>query len=110
MTLHFAKPVFKGLTVRDLVRRESQISAKASVVLWEVGLCAKVYRQRGESQIFSGGSLKRIEIAMVSSRGTKLSVLMSRRQVLICGVFRILFRFLKGMSRCRAQLLFPSEE
>lgn len=56
--------------------------------LSEVGLCAKDYINRELNASLSGGELKRIEIAMVLARGTKLSILMNQRQELICGVFK----------------------
>ena len=40
----------------------------------EVGLCAKDYINREVNGSLSGGELKRIEIATVLARGTKLSV------------------------------------
>ena len=42
--------------------------------LSEVGLCAKDYIDREVDGSLSGGELKRIEIAMIMARGTKLSV------------------------------------
>ena len=42
--------------------------------LSEVGLCAKDYINRELNASLSGGELKRIEIAMVLARGTKLSI------------------------------------
>ena len=43
-------------------------------LLAEVGLCAKDYVNREVDGSLSGGELKRIEIAMINVRGTKLSV------------------------------------
>lgn len=74
----FQQPVrFKGLTVRDLITLASgkDISvAEACSFLSEVGLCAKDYIDREVNASLSGGELKRIEIAMVIARGTKLSI------------------------------------
>ena len=39
-----------------------------------MGLCAQEYIDREVNASLSGGELKRIEIAMVIARGTKLSV------------------------------------
>ena len=39
-----------------------------------MGLCAKDYIDREVDASLSGGELKRIEIAMIMARGTKLSV------------------------------------
>lgn len=74
----FQAPVrFKGLTVKDLISLASgkKISVgDACAYLSEVGLCAKDYINREINASLSGGELKRIEIAMINARGTRLSV------------------------------------
>jgi len=74
----FQQPVrFKGITVKDLISIASgkKISvSEACAYLSEVGLCAKDYINREVDGSLSGGELKRIEIAMINARGTKLSV------------------------------------
>lgn len=74
----FQQPVrFKGVQVLDLIRlaaRRELSAAEACKYLSEVGLCAKDYINREVNASFSGGELKRIEIATVLARGTKLSV------------------------------------
>ena len=74
----FQQPVrFKGLTVKDLITLASgkDISiSQACSYLSEVGLCAKDYIDREVNDSLSGGELKRIEIAMIIARGTKLSI------------------------------------
>lgn len=74
----FQQPVrFKGIQVLDLIRIAAgkQITpADACQYLSEVGLCAKEYINREVNASLSGGELKRIEIATVLARGTKLSV------------------------------------
>ena len=74
----FQQPVrFKGLTVKDLITLASGKSIgvpEACAYLSEVGLCAKDYINREVNASLSGGELKRIEIAMIIARGTKLSV------------------------------------
>lgn len=47
---------------------------RACHYLSEVGLCAKDYINREVNDSLSGGELKRIEIAMIMARGTKLSI------------------------------------
>ena len=74
----FQQPVrFKGLTVQDLITlaagRPTSIS-EACNYLSEVGLCAREYIHREINASLSGGELKRIEIAMIMARGTKLSI------------------------------------
>lgn len=46
----------------------------ACEILSEVGLCARDYIGREVNSSLSGGELKRIEIAMIMARGTKLSI------------------------------------
>ncbi len=74
----FQQPVkFKGIRVFDLLKIASgqAISVnEACVYLSEVGLCAKDYIEREVNASLSGGELKRIEIATVLARKTKLSV------------------------------------
>ena len=74
----FQQPVrFKGITVKDLISIASgkKISvSEACSYLSEVGLCAKDYVNREVDGSLSGGELKRIEIAMINARGTKVSV------------------------------------
>ncbi len=74
----FQTPVrFKGITVRDLITLASGKKigvAEACEYLSEVGLCARDYINREVNASLSGGELKRIEIATLLARGTKLSV------------------------------------
>ena len=74
----FQQPVrFKGLTVKDLITLASgkKITVSdACTYLSEVGLCARDYINREVNASLSGGELKRIEIAMINARETKLSV------------------------------------
>lgn len=74
----FQQPVrFKGITVLDLIRLAAgkQVSMEgACQYLSEVGLCARDYINREVNSSLSGGELKRIEIATVIARGTKLSL------------------------------------
>lgn len=74
----FQQPVrFKGITVHDLLSLaagEPMSVTRACSYLSEVGLCAKDYIDREVNASLSGGELKRIEIATVMIRGTKLSI------------------------------------
>jgi len=74
----FQQPVrFKGLTVRDLINIAAGKNMKVSdacAYLSEVGMCARDYVDREVNASLSGGELKRIEIATILARGTKLSV------------------------------------
>lgn len=74
----FQQPVrFKGITVRDLINIAAGKTLKVSdacAYLSEVGMCARDYIDREVNASLSGGELKRIEIATILARGTKLSV------------------------------------
>lgn len=74
----FQQPVrFKGVTVKDLITLASgqELStAAACQYLSEVGMCAKDYIDREVNASLSGGELKRIEIATVMARKTKLTL------------------------------------
>ena len=74
----FQQPVrFKVLRVKDLLSlaagKNTSVNDACSY-LSEVGLCARDYIDRELNDSLSGGELKRIEIAMVLARGTKLSI------------------------------------
>lgn len=74
----FQQPVrFKGVTVFDLIRlaagEELSVSG-ACQYLSEVGLCAKDYINRQVDGSLSGGEIKRIEIATIMARKTRISV------------------------------------
>lgn len=80
----FQQPVrFKGITVFDLLKLSSSICDKndtklsfgaACEMLSSVGLCAKDYISREINSSLSGGELKRIEIASVIARESKLTI------------------------------------
>ncbi len=74
----FQQPVrFKGLTVRDLIELsagEKLSEDRLCGVLSKVGLCAREYIDREVSGALSGGEIKRIEIATVLERPSKLAV------------------------------------
>lgn len=74
----FQQPVrFKGLTVKDLMRLSAGNDTPYSQLcelLDEVGLQPKEYINRSLDSSLSGGELKRIEIAMIFARSSKLSV------------------------------------
>ena len=75
----FQQPVrFKGIEVFDLLKLASgnkeMSQGQACRYLSEVGLCARDYINREVDASLSGGELKRIEIATVLARGSKLSI------------------------------------
>ncbi len=74
----FQQPVrFKGITVRKLIELASgnaMNEAKMCDILSQVGLCARDYIDREVNSTLSGGEIKRIEIATVLARHSKLSI------------------------------------
>lgn len=74
----FQQPVrFKGITVHDLISLAAGSplnQVEACQYLSEVGLCARDYIDRELNDSLSGGEIKRIEIATILARGTKLSI------------------------------------
>ncbi len=74
----FQQPVhFKGLTVYDLMELAAGKKIginEACDYLSQVGLCARDYINREVNSSLSGGELKRIEIATVLARSTKVSI------------------------------------
>lgn len=74
----FQQPVkFKGITVKDLISLAAGGNIKFEEIkkyLSDVGLCAREYASREVNSSLSGGELKRIEIATVVARKSKLSI------------------------------------
>lgn len=74
----FQQPVrFKGITVHDLISLAAGKDigiTEACEFLSQVGLCARDYINREVNASLSGGELKRIEIATVLARSTKISL------------------------------------
>lgn len=74
----FQQPVhFKGIRVHDLLSLAAgkDLSLNdACDYLSQVGLCARDYIEREVNASLSGGELKRIEIATVLARSTKVSL------------------------------------
>lgn len=71
-------PRFKGMKVRDLLElasgRESLTTAECCKYLNKVGLCAGDYINREVDASLSGGEVKRIEIATILARNSKLMI------------------------------------
>ena len=73
----FQQVRFKGLVVRQLLELaagEKLSEAKLCDVLSQVGLCAREYIDREVNATLSGGEIKRIEIATVLLRHSRLSI------------------------------------
>ncbi len=99
----FQQPVkFKGLGVIDLLRISSgrRLSMhEACDYLAEVGLCAKDYINREVNGSLSGGELKRIEIATILARKTKLSIFDEPEAGIDLWSFQNLIRIFEKMRR-----------
>ena len=74
----FQQPVrFKGLTVRDLLEIASGDALDEEhlcILLSKVGLCARDYEDREVNASLSGGEIKRIEIATVLARKSRVAI------------------------------------
>ncbi len=111
----FQQPVrFKGITVKDLISLAAGTNisvATACEYLSEVGLCAKEYINREVNASLSGGELKRIEIAMINARGTKLSVFDEPEAGIDLWSFNNLIRVFEKMhQRTKGSLLIISHQ
>ena len=99
----FQQPVrFKGIRVVDLIRiaaGKTVTAAEACDYLSEVGLCAKDYIGREVNASLSGGELKRIEIATVLARKTRLSVFDEPEAGIDLWSFQNLIRIFEKMRR-----------
>ena len=102
----FQQPVrFKGLRVKDLL---SLAAGKNTSVN---GLCARDYVDRELNDSLSGGELKRIEIAMVLARGTKLSIFDEPEAGIDLWSFQNLIRvFEKMYEQTRGSILIISHQ
>jgi len=70
-------PRFKGITVRDLLSIAAKKKLKRDECckyLTKVGLCAEEYINREVDTSLSGGEVKRIEIASVLAKGSKVMI------------------------------------
>ena len=111
----FQQPVrFKGLRVRDLLGlaagKTTGVTA-ACDMLSEVGLCARDYVDRELNDSLSGGEMKRIEIAMVLARGTKLSIFDEPEAGIDLWSFQNLIRvFEKMYEQTRGSILIISHQ
>ena len=99
----FQQPVrFKGIRVKDLLRLAAgkNISvSSACEYLSEVGLCARDYIDREINSSLSGGELKRIEIATLMARHTRLSLFDEPEAGIDLWSFQNLIRIFEKMRR-----------
>ena len=93
---------FKGIRVIDILRLASGKElgiTEACTYLSEVGLCARDYIEREINSSLSGGELKRIEIATLLARRTKLSVFDEPEAGIDLWSFQNLIRIFENMRR-----------
>jgi len=71
-----APPRFKGLQVRDMlsIAANDNDESRLYSLLADVGLCAQDYIDRELNASFSGGELKRVEIASILARELKVAL------------------------------------
>lgn len=103
MAFAFQQPVrFKGIKVHTLLRLASGTDLSVSDAcdyLSEVGLCARDYVHREVNASLSGGELKRIEIATVLARNSRLSVFDEPEAGIDLWSFQNLIRIFESMRR-----------
>ena len=99
----FQQPVrFKGIQVFDLIRlaKGSNITiSDACEYLSAVGLCARDYINREVNDSLSGGELKRIEIATVLAKSSRLSVFDEPEAGIDLWSFQNLIEVFEGMRK-----------
>lgn len=111
----FQQPVrFKGIDVLDLLRiaaKKKLTVSEACEYLSAVGLCAKDYINREINASLSGGELKRIEIATVMARGTRLSIFDEPEAGIDLWSFQNLIRVFENMRKnIRGSILIISHQ
>ena len=78
LSFAFQQPVrFKGITVRKLIEiaaGKKLENAELCGILAKVGLCANDYMDREVNATLSGGEIKRIEIASVIARTSRIAI------------------------------------
>lgn len=99
----FQQPVkFKGITVYDILKLSSgkdMNKKEACEVLSKVGICAKEYIDREVNSSLSGGELKRIEIASVAVRNSKLTIFDEPEAGIDLWSFQSLIRVFEDMRK-----------
>ena len=111
----FQQPVrFKGITVKRLITLAAGKETSFADIcgyLSEVGLCAKDYVNREVDASLSGGELKRIEIAMINARGTRLSVFDEPEAGIDLWSFNNLIKVFRGMyERTKGMIVIISHQ
>ncbi len=111
----FQQPVrFKGVRVIDLLRlasRRQLSTSEACQYLSAVGLCAQDYVRREVNASLSGGELKRIEIATVFAKASKISIFDEPEAGIDLWSFQNLIQVFREMRRSiRGSILIISHQ
>jgi Fe-S cluster assembly ATP-binding protein len=111
----FQQPVrFKGIRVIDLLRlaaRKQLTTSEACHYLSAVGLCAQDYVRREVNASLSGGELKRIEIATVFAKASKISIFDEPEAGIDLWSFQNLIQVFREMRRAiRGTILIISHQ
>lgn len=105
----FQQPVrFKGITVKKLMETaagESLSERRLCEILGTVGLCAKNYLTREVNATLSGGEIKRIELATVIARRTKLTVFDEPEAGIDLWSFKSLIEVFKNLHKDQGRTL-----
>lgn len=105
---------FKGIHVIDLLRLAAGKNINVSDAcdyLSAVGLCARDYINREVNASLSGGELKRIEIATVLARGTRLAVFDEPEAGIDLWSFKSLIRVFENMrEKTKGTILIISHQ
>ncbi|NLO97751.1 MAG: ATP-binding cassette domain-containing protein [Peptococcaceae bacterium] len=69
-------PRFKGIKVKDMLKLAAGEDSNLNIcdLLYDVGLCSQDYLEREIDASFSGGELKRVEIASILARKLKVAL------------------------------------
>lgn len=110
----FQQPVrFKGITVRmmlDIAAGRTLSMDELCDLLGKVGLCTVDYIDRDVDGSLSGGEIKRVEIATVLARGTKLSIFDEPEAGIDIWSFNGLVEVFESLKRGHESLLVISHQ
>ena len=110
----FQQPVrFKGITVRmmlDIAAGRALSMDELCDLLGKVGLCTVDYIDRDVDGSLSGGEIKRVEIATVLARGTKLSIFDEPEAGIDIWSFNGLVEVFESLKRGHESLLVISHQ
>lgn len=100
-------PRFKGLTVRKLLSLAHSSNLpedECCAYLTNVGLCSKEYLNREVDSSLSGGEVKRIEIASIMARDSKIAIFDEPEAGIDLWSFSMLIETFKRMSAEKSKI------